>query len=375
MKVVCAKTRMDVALCGCSPCTATTVLGDPDKPTLASLIHNGDWLNDQDFPALVELIVGLIPEGFTVLAGAPKAGKSWLAMAVCLAAAEGGIVLGGIRVARRDVLYLALEDGHRRMQSRARGLLGGRRIPKRFNYVLDVAKGDALALIREWLESIENPGTAVVVIDTAQKVRPPSRPGVPMYEADYDFGTTIKALASEHPGLVVIAVHHTRKMQSGDFVEAVSGSHGFTGSADTIIVLNRERNSDEGTLSVTSRDGQEGTYLIERKGVAWQLVGGSLESAATAAAERIEAGNLGDVSLDLLAHIAAHPLCSPAEMKAAMPHIPGNVVDKNLQRLVDSGRLHKPSRGRYVRATRPGQPTVTEVDDLDLDLLESEFTA
>ena len=55
-----------------------------------------------------------IPEGCTILAGRPKIGKSWLMLAVGLdVACEGG-----------DVLYLALEDNERRLQTRMAKLLG-----------------------------------------------------------------------------------------------------------------------------------------------------------------------------------------------------------------------------------------------------------
>src|SRR5947209_20621686 len=67
---------------------------------------------------------GIIPEGACLLAGAPKLGKSWLALNIALAAAEGGVALGMVPVEQGPVLYLALEDRPRRLQSRPRKLLG-----------------------------------------------------------------------------------------------------------------------------------------------------------------------------------------------------------------------------------------------------------
>jgi RecA-family ATPase len=65
----------------------------------------------------------MLPEGLTLLAGKPKLGKSWLAFSVALSIAAGGGALGAQPVAKGDVLYLALEDNARRLQSRARRLL------------------------------------------------------------------------------------------------------------------------------------------------------------------------------------------------------------------------------------------------------------
>ena len=41
-------------------------------------LHTGAWLDMQEFPPLAFAVPGIIPEGFTLLVGPPKAGKSWL---------------------------------------------------------------------------------------------------------------------------------------------------------------------------------------------------------------------------------------------------------------------------------------------------------
>lgn len=371
MKRLCAKTRMDTDLCGCNPCE-TTISGE-EETDYAELIYCGDDLNDKVIPPLVQLVEGLIPEGSVVLAGAPKVGKSWFSLDLCLNAAAGGRFLGGIQVPERDVLYLALEDGHRRIQSRARQLLGRRRIPRRFKYVLRVPKADAVGLINHWLTTLEDPSTAVVVIDTGQKIRPPSRAGVSVYEQDYDFGSVLKTITESHPGMVCIVVTHTRKAGSADFVEQVTGSNGFTGAADTILVLQRERTSEEGTLSVTSRDGREGVYRIERAGSSWVLSGGDLDRAAQAAEQSFLADGLGDLARDILGYVAAHPDSSPAEIKKVLPDTTPGAVDKALKRLHDSGRLIKTGRGRYRHPTLHVVPQTDDDLDLDLDNLGKEL--
>lgn len=369
MKQLCAKTRMPVELCGCDPCETTVTTAE--GPDYDALIHCGDALNDRIIPPLVQLVEGVIPEGSTVLAGAPKVGKSWFVLDLCLQAADGGRFLGGIPITERDVLYLALEDGHRRIQSRSRDLLGQRRIPKRFSYVLEVPKADAVGLITHWLAGLDDPAAAVVVIDTGQKVRPPSKPGVSVYEQDYDFGSTLKTITEANPGMACIVVTHTRKAASVDFVELVSGSNGFTGAADTIVVLQRERTSEEGTLSVTSRDGREGVYKIERDGSSWALAGGGLDAAAEAAEQTLIADGLGDVARDILAHVVAHPDSSPAQIKQAMPDVPPGSVDQNLKRLYDTGRLIRAGRGKYRHPTLSVVPAAG--DTPNLDLLEQEL--
>ncbi|GFG67078.1 hypothetical protein MKUB_45680 [Mycobacterium kubicae] len=90
--------------------------------SLSGLV-TGDQLDAETLSPLEWSVPGILPEGLGILAAPPKAGKSWLVLAIGLAVADGGEVLG-VPVNQRPVLYLALEDGWRRLQSRCRQLLG-----------------------------------------------------------------------------------------------------------------------------------------------------------------------------------------------------------------------------------------------------------
>jgi RecA-family ATPase len=83
-------------------------------------------LDDMDIPALSWTVPGLVPRGFGIVAAAPKLGKSWLVLSLGLAVASGTSFLG-VLVEQRPVLYLALEDGQRRLQERQRRILDGSR--------------------------------------------------------------------------------------------------------------------------------------------------------------------------------------------------------------------------------------------------------
>ena len=80
---------------------------------------------------------GLLPEGLTFMAGAPKLGKAWLCLGLAIAVASGGRALGNIHVERGDVLYLALEDNARRLQDRLRLLLNGEAPPEGLHLELE----------------------------------------------------------------------------------------------------------------------------------------------------------------------------------------------------------------------------------------------
>ncbi len=60
---------------------------------------------------------GLLAQGLYILAGSPKAGKSWLALQLCLAVAKGEKLLE-CETSSGTALYFCLEDGYERIQKR-----------------------------------------------------------------------------------------------------------------------------------------------------------------------------------------------------------------------------------------------------------------
>ena len=247
-------------------------------------LRSGDWLERQTFPPLRWAVPGLIPEGLSLLIGAPKVGKSWLSLDVALSAASGGRVLGALDVTARDVLLLALEDGDRRLRGRAHHL-GHQPIPGRFHYMTSALPGTIVGTIEAWLDGLPNVGTApLVILDTLGKAMPPTLPGEGAYQRDYRVAGRLKRIADEWPGMSLVALHHDRKGGAEDFVESVSGTNGIAGAADTILVLNRDRNSDDGVLKVTGRDVVEAEYALSTSEGKWSLAGHSLEAAARQAA-------------------------------------------------------------------------------------------
>ena len=63
------------------------------------------------------LVDELIPEGLHIIAGAPKIGKSWLALWLCLCVSQGQ-PLWNFATTQGEALYLSLEDSFQRIQTR-----------------------------------------------------------------------------------------------------------------------------------------------------------------------------------------------------------------------------------------------------------------
>ena len=64
-----------------------------------------------DLPPLRFVVSELLPQGLHILAGAPKVGKSWLALWLCLCVAKGESAWD-FPTNASGVLYLCLEDSY-----------------------------------------------------------------------------------------------------------------------------------------------------------------------------------------------------------------------------------------------------------------------
>lgn len=220
-------------------------------------------LQKKDIPPIKFIVEGLIPTGLNILASPPKYGKSWMVLALCLAVAVGGRFLG-YNTNKYGCLYLALEDGQRRLKSRMNKLLAGREAPARFHFA--TASRDMDNGLFEELEDFlkKNPDTGLIVIDTLQRIRgaPHGKEGA--YAADYREVGALKGFADKH-NVAVLLVHHLRKMKDdGDPFNMISGTNGLMGAADTTMVLTKEkRGDDNATFSAIGRD-IEGSNTILR---------------------------------------------------------------------------------------------------------------
>jgi hypothetical protein len=319
---------------------------DGPNPLLAGL-RTGDWLDAQVFPPLNYVVPGLIPEGLTLLVGAPKIGKSWLSLAIALAAASGGRVLGRIEVAPRPVLLLALEDGDRRLQDRIRKLIPGP-IPPQLHYMTRVHQGLVVQTIEAWLETIEH-AMPLVILHTLGKIMPPAMNGETTYQRGYKVASRLKEICDNRPGMSLTGLHHDRKAAAEDFVESVSGTNGLAGAADTIIVISRPRNESQGLLKVTGRDVVEAEYAVTTKDGNWLLMGGSLEDAASVAATIRATANLGDRSAEILRFVNKHPQGVRAgDVAKALGDIDAQKAGTYLGRLHNSGKVRRGERGLYA---------------------------
>mgnify|MGYP002980623792 CR=1 FL=1 len=146
-------------------------------------------LYDTVFEVQTPLIDGLLQRGTYLFVGSPKVGKSFM-MAQLAYHVSMGIPLWGYAVNRGTVLYLALEDDHRRLQDRLYRMFGENSTENLYFavYAKQLNKGLETQL-KGFMR--EHPDTRLIIIDTLQKIREDGGEKC-SYASDYEIISKLK---------------------------------------------------------------------------------------------------------------------------------------------------------------------------------------
>ena len=209
----------------------------------------------------------ILPVGLHIFCGAPKVGKSWLMLDLCIKVSKGE-ELWGLKTNKCDVLYLALEDTHQRLQKRLFKLTDD--IDSNFHIAIE-SNTITNGLVIQLENAIKQyPNIRLVVIDTLQKVRKQNNDI--NYSADYGEMSTLKEFADKNK-LAIILVHHLRKQDDSDVFNKISGTTGIMGSSDTTFILEKKSRDDSvATLFVTGRDVEYQTFTLRFEECRWNLI-------------------------------------------------------------------------------------------------------
>jgi hypothetical protein len=303
------------------------------KPQLK--LTNTNDIMAATFEPIRWVVPDFLPEGFSVLAGRQKLGKTWLAIDWAIAVASGGIAMGMLPVVAGDVLYIDLENGQRRVQRRIRALYASdQHVPdlSRLMWATEAPPLDKglIDTLEEWRQDVTDP--RLVVIDVLQRIKPIGNATRNSYENDYSAWAPLQAWAMKH-GVAVVGLHHTRKGGADDPLEALSGSNGLSACADTTLVLDRYSNGI--TLFVRGRDVEEKESALHFNAGLWTLTGDAAQVRMT------------DERTQILAALAqGGESMKPSEL-AAVTGMVSNNVRQLLFKMATDGTVEKEGYGRY----------------------------
>ncbi len=237
---------------------------EQDAPMLDTITSTDLFKLDLTPPEMI--VPGLIASGFNIIAGAPKSGKSFLALQLAYAVATGGYLFG-TRAAEGRALYLALEDTNYRLKHRMQGLkLEPTPMLEFATESMTLGRGGFAAVDRFITERGD---VKLVVIDTLTRVKDLAVGGGNAYETDSQLGGALQSLAFNRD-IALVVIHHMSKAPHKDFLLSLSGSAGLPGAADVVMALERLRNDQHGKLHVTGRDLEERILHIDFSPTGWR---------------------------------------------------------------------------------------------------------
>lgn len=220
-----------------------------------------DELYRKEFPEKISFVDGLLYDGIYILAGAPKTGKSFLAMQIAYHVSTGTPFWEN-NVLQGEVLYFALEDTDGRLQRRLNKMFGENKTENLYFATSSKLVGEGLEEQINYFISKHN-NTRLIIVDTFQKVRQNKNDKM-SYGNDYETISAFKKIADEKH-ICIILVHHTRKQDADDIFEKISGTNGLFGAADGALILHKpQRIGNNAILDITGRDQAEQRLILRR---------------------------------------------------------------------------------------------------------------
>lgn len=216
---------------------------------------------------------GFIVEGDQIMiAGAPKSGKTWLALQLALAAASGGRFLNWQAVKPLKTLYINMEVGEHMWAKRVSLQVGGveNALPYAGNFysMNDVRSVDVLdpEVRKELAERIKRGGYRFIVIDVLSRCH---------YADENDNGhmkQVLLALRVLCGDATHVVVHHSRKPPQGMEhanlgASSIRGASSIVGEVDMAMTLVvRAGQGARYSLQVAARNVQEPDELLLARG-------------------------------------------------------------------------------------------------------------
>ncbi|MCE7908348.1 MAG: hypothetical protein DYH02_08295, partial [Candidatus Omnitrophica bacterium COP1] len=226
-----------------------------------------------DYPPIEYLVEGVLPSvGLGILVGRPKCGKSWMSLQIAESVATGKPFLDYFPVpSTRPVLVLDLEGSARKAHPRINRFGGFHGLPVHFCF--ECPSGTVgLGVLKRMIDAHR---PSLIIIDTLQVatgirgIR-----GATAYESDYVSIKSIKDLAYETE-TAIFCLHHPKKgeVPPDNPAEAVNGSTGILGAADTLWILDRPATKTNGVLHTAGREIEQKAWDVQFEDCAWSCLG------------------------------------------------------------------------------------------------------
>lgn len=231
-----------------------------------------------DMPPMKFLVDGMLARGhLAMLGGRPKSGKSWLALQMAKAIDTGKPFLDR-KTIQTKILYIALEDGQRRVHQRCKILKWQ---PKNTDVLFEIANFNGVGFSKpgKGLQEIEAyaPQYGLIIIDTLIATLSSKA----NENDNAQMGAIVNELAriAHDNDTAILLIHHTGKGYSDSPFDMLRGASALRGAYDVGFVLERKQDEREAVLHAESRDMDLDNMTIKqaKNGTGWEYKGNGKE--------------------------------------------------------------------------------------------------
>jgi dsDNA-binding SOS-regulon protein len=231
--------------------------------------QRGEVLMGKRFDDLDYIVGEVLHEGLTILAGKPKKGKSYMALDMSLAIAVGRLAFRHFTTKQQRVLYVSLEDGERRLQTRLRKIQPNLTHPGGLDFLYAFPKlGDgALEALIHYAKDY-----GCIIIDVIGRILPNVQTvhkSMSEYQLYTDLFGQLQTFANDQH-IALLIIDHVRKASADDVYDTIMGSQGKWGTADIGLVYERKGEEKDAVLHVAGREIDEHKCILS-------LIDGHLE--------------------------------------------------------------------------------------------------
>jgi len=306
---------------------------DCDAPSETALLDQFEVtsameLLGRELDELQFLLDPILPSvGLAMLAGPPKAGKSWFCLDIAQQLTDEG----------NEVYYIAAEDNSRRLKERleqkAFKFPQNLKIHAGLSQPHPVPRGkDAITYIEEIYKK-HKPNC--IIIDTVASVLQPTA-STKNYDVTVQEYEVLRQLATDL-GIAILLVHHTKKQT--DYaqtpIEQILGSTGISATVETLMIMQNIIGKMDRSLFVTGKDVEQDEFLLTWNGGGFDFH----EDALTA--------KLGGSQKEVLDYIKQNPECTQTQVVRSLKKNQGR-VSKLISQLREQGLITK--RGKSYTA-------------------------
>jgi archaellum biogenesis ATPase FlaH/5S rRNA maturation endonuclease (ribonuclease M5) len=278
-------------------------------------------------PPLEFLCDKILPNsGLAMLAGAPKAGKSWQVLCMAKDMLKAG----------KPVFYIAAEDNNRRLQGRINSVFITP--PEGLICHAGLSQDEAIPRGQSALKYLEEIALryapSCIIIDTVASIlKPHEKSG--NYNVSVDEYAALRKLAHKQK-MAILVVHHTKKTTEVSLspLEQILGSTGITATVETILVMENIIGKKDRKLHVTGKDVEQNEFYLAWNGAGYDFC------------EDAEVAGLGPVQLEVYELIKQYPRCSQGKLVNMIGKDQGQ-ISKILYALQDKDLIMKLEQG-YV---------------------------